>query len=235
VRGGGRAAAEGLAIEVSRLAELPIPLQRRVLRHAAGRLGAAPDFDGTEALRNLALTGRAGQKCVLAGFEGERTHRELRLSGGAGTAKEVDSGAVYLVEISGEVVAPKWGIRVRIVRAGDRGENHPSGAETPRGITEPGGTTEAVPFQSSASAGAIPEAASRRAVLRAWKAGDRVRLRHSGSPRKVKEVLERMHVSGSARADWPVLELEGRILWMQGVQVEPEPGIEVVVSALEGI
>src|SRR4051794_22704766 len=101
VRGGGRAAAAGLAIEVSRLAELPIPLQRRVLRHAAGQLGAAPDFDGTEALRNLALTGRAGQKCVLAGFEGERTHRELRLSGGAGSAKEADSGAVYLVEIPG--------------------------------------------------------------------------------------------------------------------------------------
>ena len=36
-------------------------------------------------------------------------------------------------------------------------------------------------------------------------------------------------------AQWWIAELEGRILWMQGVQVEPEPGIEVVVSALEGI
>ena len=84
VRGGGRAAGEGLAIEVARLAELPVALQRRVLRHAAGRLGAAPDFEGTEALRNLALAGRAGQKCELAGLMGERTHRELRLSPGAG-------------------------------------------------------------------------------------------------------------------------------------------------------
>ena len=71
-----------------------------------------------------------------------------------------------------------------------------------------------------------------RAVLRTWKPGDRVRLRYSGGARKVKEVLERMHVTGTARAHWPVLEFEGRIVWMQGVQVEPEPGIEVSVEAL---
>ena len=72
-----------------------------------------------------------------------------------------------------------------------------------------------------------------RAVLRTWKAGDRVRLRYSGGARKVKEVLERMHVSGTARAQWPVLELDGRIVWMQGVEVEPEAGIEVRVTSLE--
>ena len=35
------------------------------------------------------------------------------------------------------------------------------------------------------------------AVLRNWKPGDRVRLRHSSGPRKVKEVLERLRVTGS--------------------------------------
>jgi tRNA(Ile)-lysidine synthase len=192
VRGGGRAAGEGLAIEVSRLAELPLPLQRRVLRHAAGRLGATPDFAGTETLRNLALAGRAGQKCELAGMAGERTHRELRLSPGGANQPDAGTAGEYTIQVPGEVEAPEWGIRVRI-----------SGPRSP-------GT----------------------ACLRAWKPGDRVRLRYSGSTKKIQEVLERMHVTGSARANWPVLELGGRIVWMQGVQLEPEGSFELAVEPL---
>ena len=54
-----------------------------------------------------------------------------------------------------------------------------------------------------------------------------MRLRYSSGPKKVKEVLERMKVTGSGRAVWPVLAVEGRIVWMQGVEVEPEGGIRV--------
>ncbi len=198
VRGGGRAAGEGLAIEASRLAELPVALQRRVLRLAAKRLGTAPDFEGTEALRNLALKGKAGQKCELAGLQGERTHRELRLAGTGGGTPEAGAAGQYTVEVPGEIEAREWGIRMKIFFC-------------PTGVSK----------------------ATGHACLRGWKPGDRVRLRHSGSGRKVKEVLERMHVTGSARANWPVLELGGRIVWMQGVQLEPEGGIEVSVSPLE--
>lgn len=65
----------------------------------------------------------------------------------------------------------------------------------------------------------------RAAVIRPWKAGDRVTLRYSSGPRKVKEVLERLKVSGSERAGWLVVEWEGRIVWMQGAAVEPIPGV----------
>jgi tRNA(Ile)-lysidine synthase len=58
------------------------------------------------------------------------------------------------------------------------------------------------------------------AVLRPWKAGDRVTLAHSRGPKKVAEVLDRIHVLGGARKNWPVVEWEGRIVWMRGVQVE---------------
>ena len=65
VRGGGRAAGagldSGLAIEVTRLAGLAPALERRLIRYAAAKFGAALDFTATEALRSLALTGRAGQ------------------------------------------------------------------------------------------------------------------------------------------------------------------------------
>ncbi|MGB6686992.1 MAG: tRNA lysidine(34) synthetase TilS, partial [Terracidiphilus sp.] len=71
------------------------------------------------------------------------------------------------------------------------------------------------------------------ACLRNWRPGDRVRLRHSGSPRKVKEVLERLRVTGPARARWPVLEAGGRIVWMKGVELEPEAGITVAAESVE--
>ena len=61
-----------------------------------------------------------------------------------------------------------------------------------------------------------------------------MRLRYSSGERKVKEVLERLRVTGSGRAMWPVLEVGGRIVWMKGVELEPEKGIAVVAVPLEG-
>jgi tRNA(Ile)-lysidine synthase len=82
-------------------------------------------------------------------------------------------------------------------------------------------------LSSPKSTGSTPPA-----TLRSWKPGDRVTLRHSAGPKKVKEVLERLKVSGSQRALWPVLDWQGIILWMQGVQLEFHPGIEVITTRL---
>jgi tRNA(Ile)-lysidine synthase len=98
--------------------------------------------------------------------------------------------------IPGEIVAPRFGVRVQIA-------------------------AEDVLL------------AGRTAVLRNWSPGDRVRLRYSSGPRKVKEVLERLRVTGTGRSLWPVLEIEGRIAWMRGVELEPEQGIVVVATPLE--
>ena len=207
VRGGGRAAGEGLAIDVIRLAALHPALQRRTLRHVAESLGAALDFAATEALRALALTGRAGQKRELAGgLRAERTPRELRLAI-APESSEESADAAYSALIPGEIVAPRFGLRLRI------------DAQTLGG-----------PGESTASEnGAQP---ARTAALRNWRPGDRVRLRYSSGPRKVKEVLERLRVTGTGRSLWPVLEIDGRIAWMRGVEVEPEQGIVVVAMPL---
>jgi tRNA(Ile)-lysidine synthase len=202
VRGGGRAAGEsGLALDVVRLAGLAPAVQRRLLRHAAGLLGAAPDFVSTEALRALALTGRAGQKRELAqGLRAERTPRELRMTVEPVSAVgpgDVQAIPEYRVEIPGQVEAHGFGLRIEI------------------------GT------------GPNVQTVGKVAKMRNWRAGDRVRLRYSSSPRKVKEVLERLRVTGSSRVVWPVLELDGRIVWMKGVELEPEAGLSIVVADLE--
>lgn len=201
VRGGGRAATEGLAIEITRLTDLAPALQRRLLRHATEQCGLAIDFPATESIRALALSGRAGQKLELPlGIRVERTHRELRFAVQASSSSMADSTKVapeIVILVPGEIDAPAFGLHVRF---------------------------EA---QDVADAPAT-------ALLRAWRAGDRVRLRYSSSPRKVKEVLERMKVTGSDRVAWPIVEFAGRVVWMKGVEVEPVPGISITVTAMPG-
>jgi tRNA(Ile)-lysidine synthase len=207
VRGGGRAAGgdPALAIDVKRLAGLAPALQRRLLRHAAGKLGSAPDFDATEAMRELALTGRAGQRLELAkGLRAERTPRELRLENGPASRVRSATEAApseYKSCIPCKINAPEFGLEIAIELA------PASRQDLEEGI-----------------------AAGAPVTLRNWKPGDRVRLRYSSGPRKVKEVLERLKVTGSGRSRWPVLEFDGRILWMQGVELEPEPGIAITVG-----
>lgn len=208
VRGGGRAAttSEGIALDLARLTAEPVAVQRRLLRHAAAHLEAALDFAGTEGLRDLAARGRAGQKLELArGLRAERTHRELRIARGPVTASDTASSdpEQYECVIPGELASPVFNLRIRL-------DHSASG--------DPIGTAEELPV---------------RATLRRWKAGDRVRLRYSSGVRKVKEVLERMKVTGEDRTRWPVLDVGGRILWMRGVEIEPDPAIQISVGPLD--
>jgi tRNA(Ile)-lysidine synthase len=76
------------------------------------------------------------------------------------------------------------------------------------------------------------ESAGADAVIRAWKPGDRVTLRYSRGPKKVKEVLERMRIPAPERSSWPVVIREGRIVWIRGAEVEPEPGLKVLTEVL---
>jgi tRNA(Ile)-lysidine synthase len=205
VRGGGRAADEGLSLEAAQLAALAPAAQRRILRYAAEQLGAAPDFAATEAMRALAIAGRAGQRRELAqGLRAERTPRELRLRLVEAQAQGLDAAVEYNVAIPGEVAATAFGVRLWIERievdVADSGERL---------------------LNCDA------------ATLRNWRPGDRVRLRYSSSPHKVKEVLERLRVTGSSRKMWPVLEIDGDIVWMQGVELEPTPGIRIESTSLD--
>jgi tRNA(Ile)-lysidine synthase len=58
------------------------------------------------------------------------------------------------------------------------------------------------------------------AILRVHKAGDRVHLRYSSGLKRIKEVLERMKIPSNRRKKWLVLEWQGEIIWMQGIEVQ---------------
>jgi tRNA(Ile)-lysidine synthase len=244
VRGGGRAAGDGLAIDVTRLAALPLALQRRLLRHAAEQLGTAVDFPATEAMRLLASSGRAGQKLELAeGLRAERTPRELRLEVSLVGETKGEVVLEYKVAIPGEVTAEAFGLRLRIEvdssptlgdENGSRGDNVsmgevPSGAKAHLDLTPDAARLKSCPVTKLTVPVSSP---SRVATLRNWRPGDRVTLRYSSGPRKAKEVLERLKVTGSERRLWPVLEIGGRIVWMKGVELEPTPGVCVAATIL---
>ena len=212
-RGGGRAAggglAAGLALEVNRLAALAPALERRLLRHAAEQFGVTLDFAATESLRSLALAGRAGKKLQLSqGLRAERTARELRLSVESESIPKGENAEARSVKIPGEIDAPTFRLRLRIEIAGSAAAaGSPDRHKEPRPIS---------------------------AILRNWKPGDRIRLRYSRGSRKVKEVLELLRVTGTDRAFWPVLEVNGRIVWMRGVEAEPELGLKITAVFADG-
>jgi hypothetical protein len=41
-----------------------------------------------------------------------------------------------------------------------------------------------------------------------------------------------MKVTGQDRTAWPVLEVDRRILWMRGVELEPDPAIRIAVEPI---
>jgi tRNA(Ile)-lysidine synthase len=178
-RGGGRSSStnpgeETVAMEQARLRELQPAVARRVLRAAAGRLGASLSFEHTEQLL------QGGKFDLPGGIKAERSLREIRLTRNAPTAV---AAPAYPFAVPGEVRAPEYGL---VLRA---------------------------------------EGAVGTALLRPWKAGDRVTLRYSRGPKKVTEVLDRLHVAGKDRQNWPVVESEGRIIWMRGAEIE-SPGVQ---------
>ena len=68
------------------------------------------------------------------------------------------------------------------------------------------------------------------ALIRASRPGDRVTLRYSSGPRKIKEVLERLNISAADRAHWPVVSWAGQILWMRGVELQTATGWQLHVE-----
>ncbi len=212
-RGGGRSVATqpgfaSVALEIARLRSLDAGLLRRILRVAAEQCGATLDFDATERLLAMVLGGHTattGKRLELpGGVRAQRSARELRLERSSG-ANSAEQAAIH------------------------SNTQHMYELDIP-------GTVQAPAFGACFTATLEPSTVDTltfpRAHVRAWQPGDRVRLRYSGGPKKVKEVLERLGIRGDARADWPVVEWQGNVVWMRGVDVEND---SITDKAIRGV
>lgn len=216
VRGGGRAnaadpAATVLAIEIERLRPLAPAVRRRVLRAAAARLHHSLGFDHTEAL------------LLLCGFDPEATVR-------AATTIPSARNAPRRLDLSGELKVERTPRELRFTRSGIP---LPLPAEYLLPIPgEARAQDFALMFRASAS-GSRPAA-----TIRACRPSDRFTLRHSIGPKTAKEVLERLHLSASERARWPVVEWQGKVIWLRGVMLDSTAavaeGVTITTTELSG-
>lgn len=238
VRGGGRAVSTEpghivLGVELARLWELDEGLRRRVLRAVAEQCGATLNFAATERLVLLAMAGAGHRTGLRDGFPANarrevRFASRLELTGGVQverTARELQFQARPRKSRSAE--PPKSGLRL--------GGDLPAAAIPAYELVVPG-SAEAPAFQArffalldhpktTENVFSVEQRDWPAACIRVWRPGDRVTLRHSSGPRKVKEVLERVGIRGEERKLWPVIEWQGRIVWMRGVELAAPEGI----------
>lgn len=133
-------------------------------------------------------------------------------------------------QLTAELLAERSAREMRLVRkSADGGEN----VGAPVQVAIPGevlgfGVRLRIELAAGASANGVTPA-----LLRAPKAGDRVKMRHSRRAKPLKEIFERMNVAAEARRSWPILEWQGRIVWMQDVEVEAEPDPPFSVERLD--
>lgn len=148
----------------------------------------------------------------------EQTERLMTMAAPEGARRE---------QLSARLRAEKSARELRLVREGDA-EPAPGAEDVELRI--PGEATGlGVTLRAHVADRSCAEIAP--AKLRGPRAGDRVQLRHSRGAKRLREIFERMQVEADARGMWPLLEWEGRIVWMKGVALEAETPFTIELVA----
>jgi tRNA(Ile)-lysidine synthase len=161
------------------------------------------------ALRRRVLRWAAAQ--VQANLDFNHTEQLMHMCNAGNTLKNI--------QLSAEVCVRRTARELQFSRAG---KIRPPQTTEATELAIPG--TVAMEFAgwtfqaiSESAPGTIPPA-----IIRRVRPGDRVTLRHSRGPKKAKEIFERMRVASAERQSRLVVVWEGRIVWMEGVELEPE-------------
>jgi tRNA(Ile)-lysidine synthase len=231
---------ERKALRVDWLLELPLALQRRVIRAAAERAGLTLDFKHIEAVRHLvtsqprlkphyaALPGGEAEVALRSGIReltlrGASLNKESQGGGGPDQNKSAKKSAAnnyeYRLVVPGSVEAREIGsqISARLVSVA-----HMQSLANERKVAlqEEGKTA----FQrynqpKLPEAGQLldPKCVGAELTVRNWRPGDRFWPAHTKAPKKVKELLQ--NVAEAERKSWPVILSGNEIVWMRGFPV----------------
>jgi tRNA(Ile)-lysidine synthase len=193
---------------LSPLRELPLALQRRVIRAAAESCGMQLEFRHGEEILNLA----PGQTAHLpGGWRVSRQQDELRFAlqepGLQAQALDYD----YPLPIPGRRDVPEVGssfeaLVVSVLAA----EEHDS-----EQLLD-------------------PRLLGKELRVRNWRAGDRFWPSHTKSPKKIKELLQEHHIAGAARKLWPVVVSGSELVWARGFRAPARfrPGTQTADAVL---
>jgi tRNA(Ile)-lysidine synthetase-like protein len=186
---------DGISVVAPLLAGYDSALAGAVLRALARRAGLTVGAARTRRILALAAAGRSGSATPLAdGWHAELQFGRLHLvrpgAGRAGAGPDAWS-------LEGSAGEHRWGDRLL------RWRREPAPARQPRD----GGTA----WLALAAEVAAP------LTVRSWRPGDRIRPLGGLGSRLVVRCLQEARVPRGRRAGWPVLESEGKVLWVPGV------------------
>ncbi len=200
----------GPSLDVHRLLQSPLAVQRRIVRAwiEANAPEVSISFRLIEQILDLAC-GQSGKTLQLGrAAVGAEEHPQnaagdvnLRRRGNELVFEREDGNEPriyqYKLALPGEVTIKELGMRIeaRLVNAGDV-------------------------LDTEGQALLDPQELGPHLVIRNWKAGDRYWPAHTSAEKKVKELLGDRHATGTVKKLWPVAAAEdGRLVWMRGFAV----------------
>src|SRR5580658_7624632 len=203
----------------------PRAVQRRVLKAIGERAGIPLEFKHIEEiLRFAAEDGPSGKELSLPlGWKICREPEALVFVTPDLRRQERIPDYEYPLPVPGRVLVPEAGVVIEalLVRPRVASQGNPE-------IAPEGQVAEYNP-QELLSADLLPE----RLIARNWRPGDRFWPAHTKSPKKIKELLQDLHLAQPERRLWPVAVSGDEIVWMRGFPVparlRAEAGQEAVL------
>ena len=200
-RGGGRkqTSAHAIALDLQKLQQQPLAVQRRLLRAAAEQLGCSLDFEHVQAILDL-LSARPARGAATKtvefenGWRARLLFRELRFE--ASPAITTPTSYKYLLPVPGKSRIPE--LRTTIcVRISEDNGSHNNDAYN--------------------RAQSIDLAETPQLIVRNWRPGDRFQPARHASEKRVKELLYPLHLEIEEKQLWPVVAAGERIVWVRGI------------------
>jgi tRNA(Ile)-lysidine synthase len=174
----------------------PLAVQRRVIKAIGDEAGIPLEFKHIEEIVRFAVdeAGSGGEISLPLGWKVTRDPHQIIFRtpnvGEAGPGGDYE----YELPVPGEVTVCEIGSTLEARRvAEDAGYN-------PEHLLD----------------GALLHAPLK---VRNWRAGDRFWARHTKAPKKVKELLQDLHVPRAERSLWPVIVSGEEIVWVRGFSV----------------
>ena len=175
----------------------PLAIQRRAIK-AIGELAGLPlEFKHVEEILRFAVEEHdTGKRLALPlGWSLVREPAALTfLTPDLRTQERIPSDYEYSLSLPGRAIVPEAGIVVEAlqVSVGDQQADY-----NPDYFWD-------------------PSQLAHNLVIRNWRPGDRFWPVHSKAPKKIKELLQERHITGTQRKSWPVGVSGDEIVWLRG-------------------
>lgn len=185
----------------------PLAARRRVVLHWLVSAGVVPERIGCsaiEAIDRLIRSSHGSSSLQVAGdWRVRRSYGRLSLMRNPARTATQPRPFRAALSVPGETMLPGPGLRVVTWSESRLHKDAASRAGT-------------LPAQASIEASAIGR---RRIYVRSWRPGDRMRPLGGGGSRKLQDIFVDQKVERERRADLPIIECGGDVIWIPGYRV----------------